>query len=145
MKKVLFFVLCALSVSACADDRPITFDQLPKKAQAILTQNANMADVMSVTADGYGPFADYDVTMNNMDKWEFDGSGDIDNVEMMSGNPVPAAIIPAPIAQVVAQRYPNLSIVKYSVDRDDYEVRLNNRVELKFTKSFQLIGMDYDD
>ena len=145
MKKFLLTALCALTLTACADDKPITFDQLPQQAQAILTQHADPAQIMFITQDGIGPFADYDVTMNNMDKWEFDGDGSIDNIKMMSGLPVPAGVIPAPIAQVVAQRYPGMIIVKYSVDHDDYEVQLNNRVELKFSKSFQLIGMDLDD
>ena len=81
---MLFVVLCALSISACTDDRPITFEQLPDKAQALLTQYANPAEIMFVVQDGYGPFADYDVTMNNMDKWEFKGNGTLDKVEMMS-------------------------------------------------------------
>ena len=142
---MLFAVLCALNMSACADDRPITFEQLPDKAQALLTQYTNPAEIMFVVQDGYGQFADYDVTMNNMDKWEFKGNGTLDKVEMMSGAAVPAGVIPAPIAKLAAQRYPNNAIVKYSLDRDDYEIMLDNRVELKFTKSFQLIGMDIDD
>ena len=145
MRKLFFTVLCALTITACADDRPISFEQLPAKAQEILTQHANPAEIMFITQDGFGPFADYDVTMNNMDKWEFNGNGTIDKVEMMSGAPVPPAIIPAPIVKMAGQRYPDCYIIKYSVDRDDYEITLNNRVELKFTKSFQLIGMDYDD
>lgn len=55
---------------------------------------------------------------------------------------VPAAVIPAQIAQYVSGHYPDASIVQIDRDKHDYEVKLSNGLELTFDLKFNLIDID---
>ena len=55
---------------------------------------------------------------------------------------VPAALIPAKIKQYVKSTYPGAKIIQIEVDASEYEVKLSNRLEVTFNKSFQVIDID---
>ena len=55
---------------------------------------------------------------------------------------VPAAVVPAQIAQYVSGHYPDASIVQIDRDKHDYEVKLSNGLELTFDLKFNLIDID---
>ena len=58
---------------------------------------------------------------------------------------VPAAVVPQAIQKFVTDRYPDAKIISLEKDRYSYEVKLNNRWEIKFDTKFNVIDMDSDD
>ena len=55
---------------------------------------------------------------------------------------MPAAAVPPQIADVVARLFPGRKIVSIDRGRRDYEVGLDNGLELTFDRKFRLTEMD---
>jgi hypothetical protein len=64
-----------------------------------------------------------------------------DEVECRFGE-VPGAIIPNAIKEYIDKNYSGVKILYIEKDRNDYEVKLSNRFELKFDKDFNIYDID---
>ena len=84
---------------------------------------------------------DYKVVFVNGAKVEFAKNGEWKDVECKYGE-VPAAIVPQQIRDYVTKNYPKNKIVAIDRDRRDYEVELDNGLDLKFDLMFRLIDID---
>lgn len=137
MKKLFVLLLGLMTLNAFAvNDRPITFQQLPQKAQQFINTHFSGVEVLSATVDD-----DYEVYLANGTKVEFTMQGEWKEVKC-PGAAVPAAIIPAAISKYVKANFPNTTIVKIDKKYSGYEVELNNDLELKFDKNGNFIGLD---
>ncbi|MBQ4174977.1 MAG: PepSY-like domain-containing protein, partial [Prevotella sp.] len=83
----------------------------------------------------------YEVMLNDGAKIDFDKRGNWDKVDCET-YAVPAALIPASIAQYVKTNFPGTIIIKIDKERYGYDIELSNDIELKFNQSGALIGMD---
>ena len=119
-----------------SNDKPITFKELPQKAQQFITTHFNGVEVLSATVDD-----DYEVYLANGTKVEFTLQGEWKEVKC-PGSAVPAAIIPAAITKYVKAQFPKTTIVKIEKKYSGYEVELNNDMELKFDKNGNFLGAD---
>jgi hypothetical protein len=52
-------------------------------------------------------------------------------------------LIPEAIVDYLKANYPNQIVIQIDRDIYDYELQLDNGVELKFNKKYQLIDIDY--
>ena len=137
MKKLFVLLLGLMTLNAFAvNDRPITFQQLPQKAQQFINTHFSGVEVLSATMDD-----DYEVYLANGTKVEFTMQGEWKEVKC-PGAAVPAAIIPTAISKYVKANFPNTTIVKIDKKYSGYEVELNNDLELKFDKNGNFIGLD---
>lgn len=145
MKKVkfLFVALVCLLLSApvMADDMPIPAEQLPAAAKAFVKKHFAGKKIVYAEKDTEFFGATYEARLSDGSKVEFDKKGNWDKVEC-KGSAVPAALVPAAIAQYVKQNFDGIAIVKIDKERYGYEIELANDVELKFNKKGALIGMD---
>ena len=126
MKKLMTLAICLfafIGITRADDDKPVTVDQLPQKAQTFIKQY--FADKQVSLAKQERDFFDksYEVMFVNGEKVEFDKNGEWKDVDCKFSE-VPADII--------------------QIDRDSrgYEVQLNNRLELSYNTSFQLTDID---
>ena len=55
---------------------------------------------------------------------------------------MPDGVVPVQIADYVKTQYPDSVIKEYEVGKSTYEVKLSNRLELKFNSNFILIEID---
>ncbi len=142
MKRI--FALIALSVAAVsiakADDRPVTFTQLPAAAQAFINTNFPGEKISYATRDDDFIRPDYSVVFVSGTKIQFTHSGAMEKIESRAG--VPAAFIPVQIKDYVNVHYPDAIFTEYEVGRKSYEVKLSNRLELKFNRNFALVEID---
>ena len=120
-----------------ANDRPVTFQQLPQKAQQFINMHFSGVEFLSATVDD-----DYEVYLGNGTKVEFTLQGDWKEVKC-PGSAVPAAIIPTAISKYVKTNFPNTIIVKIDKKYGGYDVELNTDMELKFDKNGRFLS--YDD
>ena len=124
------------------NDKPVQVNQLPAKAQTFLNTYFKDVKVALATQDTELFSKSYDVVFNTGDKVEFDKSGEWTEVRCRQTG-VPAAIVPAQIAEYVKTTYPDAQILQIERDdRGEYEVKLSNRWEITFNKQMQVVDID---
>ena len=147
MKTVKILILALVATASvftakADDDRPISIGQLPAKSQQFIQAHFNGIDVSYAKLERDLIDKSYEVRFVNGAKVEFEKNGDWSNVDCHREK-VPTAIVPAQIQEYVSRNHPNRMIVKIDRDRRDYEIELDNEMEIKFNTRFQVIG--YDD
>ena len=55
---------------------------------------------------------------------------------------VPAAIIPVPLKNYLNANYPDEKVLKIERDRRGYDLKLSNKLELKFNNDFEIVDID---
>ena len=73
-------------------------------------------------------------------KIQFEHGGALEKIESRAG--ISEEIIPVQIKDYVKLHYPEAVFVEYEVGKKSYEVKLSNRLELKFNKNFNIIEID---
>ncbi len=137
-----FVAFASLSITACSqEEKPIRFEELPTQAQTFVDAHFSRADVSFVLSERESFGRSYEVGFKSGAKIEFDGSGQWEQVDCLR-NPVPRAIVPGQILDYLDAHYAGTACVHIDRDRNGYEVELSNGLELKFNRSFQLIGHD---
>ncbi len=139
-----FFTLVAIAIAslsiAKADDRPVTFEQLPAAAKTFITSNYPAEKISYATVDDDFIRPDYSVMLANGTKIQFNNNGSLESIESRTG--VPADLVPVQLKEYAKLHYPDAVITGYEVGRKHYEIKLSNRLELKFNKNFNLIEID---
>ena len=145
MKKIIIIALSVLSLgilTANADNgRIIVKENLPQKAQLLIDTNFKDAKITYVKDERDYLERSYEVLFANGTKVEFNRNGEWKEVDCRRSE-VPAAIIPAQIVKYVSDNYPGAKILQIERDRNDYELRLSNRLELTFDKKYNIIDID---
>lgn len=138
---LIVFVASLFSLTACAYEKPIEVNQLPATAIEFVKTYFGDATVALAKEEMDDFTKTYEVVFSKGGKVEFDSKGEWESVECPMG--LPAGIVPAPIMDYVSKTYPAQKVLKIDKGRRDYEVELDNLLELKFNLQFQL--MDIDD
>ena len=73
-------------------------------------------------------------------KIEFDNSGALEKIESLDG--VPESLVPVQVKEYISVYYPDAKVVDYEIGRRTYDVKLSNRLELKFNSRFALVEID---
>ena len=145
MKKILFALFAVLSLSvfnANADnDRIISKELLPANAQGFIDAHFPGSKLSYAKEERDFFERSYEVVFADGSKVEFSRKGEWQDVDCRYSE-VPAAILPAQIAKYVSDHYPDAKVLRIERDANDYEVKLSNRLELKFNKKFQIIDID---
>ena len=145
MKTIKFFMVALISLvtaTTCfADDRMILPEQLPAAAKTFIQTHYSGAKILFASKDLDGLSKHYEVHLNDGTQLDFDSKGNWDKVENHM-KPVPAALVPQPIATYVKANFPGEIIVKIDKERHGYDVELGNDLELKFNKKGMIIGID---
>ncbi len=83
----------------------------------------------------------YEIVLTDGTKLEFRSNGDWKEIKRHRIS-IPEGIVPQEAAAKVKELYPNSVITKAEYDDNDLELELDNGLELKFDKSFNLTGLD---
>ena len=149
MKRVKYLALIAFLfslISAHADgrERPISFAELPEAAQTFCTTYFGDLTVAYIVADAKFTHTEYEVTYTDRTEVDFRTDGSWKSVERKYSS-VPAAIVPAQIADFVAANELFRQQFIRKIERNSYtwEIELSSGLEVKFDAKFNVIG--YDD
>ena len=134
-------VFMSLGVACAEADRPIAVENLPQQAQQFIKRYFSNVGVTFAKEDRDMLSREYEVLFADGSTVDFAANGEWKSVEC-KGTAVPADIVPQQIKDYVAKSYPDAQIRKIERDRNDYEVSLSNRLELKFNKEFKLVEID---
>ncbi len=146
----MFFMAAALLLlgtqAAHADGREeaISFERLPKAAQEFLTTHFKDLTLAYVVADHKIMTVEYEATYTDRTEVDFRADGSWESVERKY-SPVPASIVPKPIADFVAKNELFRGQFIKEIERNPYtwEIELSGGLEIKFDSRFNVIG--YDD
>lgn len=144
MKKLVLVLvsIVALSFTAKAsEDKPITVDRMPQKAQQFINAHFGNHQVAMAKMETDFLSKSYDVIFTNGDKVEFDRKGEWTNIDCEYST-VPAEILPAAIKAYVNKNYPNATVKQIEKERNNYDVELSNGWDIKFDKHFRVIELD---
>ncbi len=142
MKKI--FAIAAIALASLqiisADDKPVTFNQLPAAAQEFINTNYAGEKISYATVDDDLIRPDYNVMLANGVRIQFENSGALEKIESRAG--IPSDLVPVQIRDYVQVHYPDATFIGYEIGRKSYEVKLSNRLEIKFNKNFHVIEID---
>lgn len=144
MKKHFFLLAClfTLQTAVFADnDRIITVEQLPANAQRFIKDFFPNIAVSYAEMESEMFDTSYEIIFVNGSKAEFNKKGDWKEVDCKFSE-VPAGVIPQQIQQYVDTNHKGVKILEIDRDSNDYEIQLNNKMELKFDLQFRFIGID---
>lgn len=143
--RILMIAICCMvscnMVANAGNDKSITVNALPAKAQTLLNNHFNGQKVMLATIESGVVSRSYDVVLQNGTKLEFDKKGNLTEIDCKQGI-VPALLIPQAIKSYLKDNYAGQSVKKIEMNKNEYEVELTNGLDLTFNKHFQLIDID---
>ncbi|MDR2911221.1 MAG: PepSY-like domain-containing protein [Bacteroidales bacterium] len=142
--KNLIVLFCAMAVSSplfAGDDRPIGVDKFPVPAKEFINKHFKNVQVSLSTVDREILDTTYEVFFANGCKVEFDRSGNWKDIDCKHGR-VPEEAIPEAIRNYINANHKGHYVTEIDRDNRDYEMKLDNRLELEFNLQFQLIGID---
>lgn len=143
--RILMIAICCMvscnMVANAGNDKPISVNALPAKAQTLLSQHFNGQKVMLATIESGVVSRSYDVVLQNGTKLEFDKKGNLTEVDCKQAT-VPDQLIPKAIRNYLKENYPAQAVKKIEMNKNEYEVELANGLDLTFNKHFQLIDID---
>ena len=143
--RILMIAICCMvscnMVANAGNDKPISVNALPAKAQTLLSQHFNGQKVMLATIESGVVSRSYDVVLQNGTKLEFDKKGNLTEIDCNQAT-VPDQLIPQAIRNYLMENYPAQAVKKLEMNKNEYEVELVNGLDLTFNKHFQLIDID---
>ena len=143
--RILMIAICCMvscnMVANAGNDKPISVNALPAKAQTLLSQHFNGQKVMLATIETGVISRSYNVVLQNGTKLEFDKKGNLKEIDCKQGI-VPVQLIPQAIKNYLKDNYAEQSVKKIEMNKNEYEVELTNGLDLTFNKHFQLIDID---
>ena len=144
MRIVMIAIFCMMSfniVANAGNDKPINVNELPAKAQTLLSKHFKGQKVMLATIESGVVSRSYDIVLRNGTKLEFDKKGNLTEIDCKQGF-VPSQLIPQPIKNYLKENYRGEAVRKIELNKKEYEVELTNGIDLTFNKHFQLIDID---
>lgn len=134
--------ICFIVSLAKAQDKSISHNQLPAKAQTFIKTYYPQANILQVTEDtDYLFWKEYKVLLKDNVKIEFDKNGDWKEVNAERSQ-VPAKLIANPIQQYITKNFPGTHITQINKDSRKYEIELSSGLDLEFNLNGEFLRID---
>ena len=143
MKKLIALGIFAfmMMLTACSD-KPVLPAELPATITSFVQQNFPGQTISFAKKDLELTGWQYDVVLADGTQIDFDTDQMWDKIQATLTNPVPTALIPAPIVTHIQTQFPQAMILKIDKERYGYEIELANGLELKFNEMGALMEVD---
>lgn len=145
MRKFFIALVAAFAVLGASaveiDDTPIDTKALPAAAHKFLKHAFPGCEVSFASKDVDFMETEYKVVLASGYVIEFDSKGawkDIDG----KGKALPEAVIPTAISQTIQKRFPGRVVTDLSLDRGNYEVKLDNGLEVEMNGAGKILEID---
>lgn len=142
MKKLITLLsLLLLTVSLSADERHITFGELPKNAKIFVLTYFKDIPFKEVIIERRASLAQYEVVLENGLKLQFDRVGLCTEIDAKRGF-VPDEVMPKKIVSTVTKYFPDNRIKKFENNGRMYEIKLEDGTTLTFNTTLRLVDVD---
>lgn len=137
MKKLIMVIMAAFAFFSCESSNPklVEFSQLPSKAQTTIKSHFSDRVISTIFYDNELFDKDYEVRFEDGSKIDFDKDGDWINIEMKNNGGVPKGVIPSAINAYVSSKHSNNYVVDIDKECREYNVELNNGIDIVFDKN----------
>ena len=137
-------LIAATVFPACHEDgkKNIQFGELPQQAQTFVNTHFADKQVSVVYRDSEVGDNDYELLFTDGANIDFTKKGEWNEVEDRDADGVPIAIMHQDIVNYVSTNFAGQYVVQIGKERNDFEVELNNGVELVFDKNGQFLRHD---
>lgn len=138
MKKLLIIGIAIISIATMSF---YTKTDPTQKINEFVNTYFPQASIAATVPDGH----EYEVMLSDNTKLEFDRKVEWEEIDCEHATvytSVPSVLVPQQIAAYVNQKYPNNTIVKISKDGRNWDIELNNDIEIEFNKNFEAIKID---
>ena len=142
MKKLLSVIILTFLTSICsfAQDRIITYEQLPANAQNTIIQYFDKTTISYIKMENDGSL-EYEVYFTNGTEFEFSKNGEFKKVDCKHMQ-VPEGLVPEQVKTYVKTNFPQAFITQWEKKRNGWKAELNNDLELLFNNQYQFTGID---
>ena len=121
-----------IAPASASNDEPISMKELPEVAHQFLSMHFPNLEIVELEREIDGTYdRDYTVKLSDGTEVEFDRSGEWKEVDC-EPRAVPTDIVPRQIVEYVVEHHTGSRIVKINHERDGYEVKLSEGMELEF-------------
>lgn len=146
MKRAFLTIMAALAslvvLASCDnDEKHLDYNELPNVAKSFINNHFGNTEVRSAIKEYDDLTYHYEVYLTDGTKIEFKKNGEWREVENRVEG-VPTSILPAGIVSYVQENYGSYFIVSAERDRQ-YDIELNNDLDLDFTLDGDFIRVDY--
>lgn len=148
LKKIILVVISLVAAGVLGyylanlvRDRATSPEALPEKVLTFISEHFQDEKIAFAKEDRDLFKLTYEVVLTDGTKLEFRSKGDWKEIKRHRVG-IPEGIVPEKAAAKVNELYPNSVITKAEYDDNDLELELDNGLELKFDKSFNLTGLD---
>lgn len=141
MKIFFTSIVFALGLTVSAQDKMISFEELPASVKTFVSNHFSKENVASVVLDRGLISDEYSIFMNDGTQVEFDSKGQWTEMKS-SANEVLKKFIPAKISDYISQKYPSVLIKEIKNKRNNFEVELSNGLDLVFDKKGQFLRFE---
>ena len=135
MKKLLIICTAIVCLTAMAFSEKTGSNP---KIETFVSTYFPQANITAIVPDG----REYDVMLSDHTNLEFDRKMEWKEVDCEHSTiytSVPSALVPQQITDYVNQNYPNNDIVKISKDGRNWDIELNNDIEIEFNRNFEIV------
>ena len=143
-KLFLFLIVTILAIMPIMadNDKMITREELPEKAQMFLTKHFDGVEVLYAKAErDMGIVTSYDVVLDGNVKVEFNRSGEWTNVDCEHSQ-VPNSVLPQGVLDYVSTKFAKAYVVEIERGLMGYDVKLSNDLDLDFDKNGKFLRVD---
>ncbi len=145
MKKLFLLLIASIlgfMPMLADDDKMITREELPEKAQVFIDKHFANVDVLYAKAErDMGVVTSYDVVMDRDVKLEFNRKGEWKSVNCHR-NRVPNSVLPKRILDYVNNKFVKAYVVEIERNMMGYDVKLSNDLDLEFDKEGNFLRID---
>src|SRR5690606_3360369 len=135
-------IMVMFAATSQAQDKVITFEQLPQAAQNFIKKHFDAQKVSYIKEDSnFMSGSDYEVKFNDGKKVEFGSKGNWTEVDM-DKSAIRAGIVPENIIAHVNTGLPNNSMIQLEKSSRKYEIELSNGLDLDFNSKGEFVHID---
>jgi hypothetical protein len=114
--------------------------ELPEMVAAYVSQIFPNEKIKNVKVENGVDGKDYNITMSGGTKLIFNQQNQPTEIECKNG--IPIAGLPRIIASYVAENHPNTKIIEYEMEKEGFEVELDNGNELAFDRKGKFLKIE---
>lgn len=139
MRKLFIIALAVISITATAFCAKVDFKA---KIFEFTKTYFSHATVSNISPDG----KEFKARLTDNTSLRFDHKvrwEEIDCENSMIYTSVPTQLVPEQISSFVKQNHPHRNIVKIKKEKKNWEIELDNELEIEFDKKFNVVEMDH--
>lgn len=132
---VTLLAMFLLPLGANADERPVKFEQLPQKAQEVISHHFKGSQLSYAKYDNDLADQSYDVVFTDGTKIEFNRRGEWEKIECRRDTRIPQTLLPAAMVEYLTANHQGQGVVEIERDINSLEVKLSNGLDLIFNNN----------